>query len=76
VTATGPKGKAWSCVGGRSGWGQGKGSSPEGEGSPGQQSRSIWKMLSDIGFDSEWCCVEPGVGHCDLCDSLPVWGIQ
>ena len=37
---TGPKGTAWSCVRGGSGWGLGKGSSPEdsghGTGSPGQ----------------------------------------
>lgn len=33
VTATGPKGTAWSCVRGGSGWGlgKGKGSSPEGD---------------------------------------------
>jgi len=29
VTATGPEGTAWSCVGGGAGWGLGKGSSPE-----------------------------------------------
>ena len=27
-----------------------------------QSSRSIWTVLSDIGFDFEWFSVEPGVG--------------
>ena len=48
----------------------GKGSSPEGSGHgtgcPGhspkcQSSRSVWILLSDIGFDFGWSHVEPGV---------------
>jgi len=35
-----------------------------------QSSRSIWAMHSEIGFDFEWFCVEPGVGLSDSYGSL------
>ena len=36
---------------------QGCGHGPECQGS-----RSVWTLLSDIGFDFGWSCVEPGAG--------------
>ena len=70
-----------------SGWGLGKGSSPEGgwalewaaqgsgHGTMFPSSRSVWTVLSDTGFGFWVVCVEPGVRLSDPCDSLPTQDI-
>lgn len=81
VTAAGPKGMAWSCIGegkvrvrerlftrGQWAWSRLLRAVDMAPGS----SRSVWTVPSDTEF--ERCpCVEPGVGLGDSCGFLPTW---
>jgi len=36
---------------------------------------SVWTLLSDMGFECGWCCVESGVGNSGCCGFLPTWNV-
>ena len=79
VTATGPKGTAWSCKGG-SGWMLGKGPSPEGGQTwnrllIGHCPEAFGHLSQTQGFTFAWSCVEPRVGLADSCGCLPTQDI-
>jgi len=38
-------------------------------------SRSVWTVLSGIGFDFGWSCVEPGAGLDHPCESIPGYSV-
>lgn len=83
VTATGPKGVAWSSIKGESGWVLGKGSKPEGnwalkQDAPGSGEGPKllgFKKCLDKGLNFGWFCVDQGVGLDDPCGCLPTWDI-